>query len=102
MRLVTLIRAIPQLSFKLPPLLPMATCMLSNEFPTDAVKAALGASIETGAFVDTEYYLFSRRLSNGRVGDPQVIHANSVILKAAGEYFAARECRTLDSFQWVS
>ena len=60
-------------------------------FPTTAVNDALAASLATGTFTDTAYYLCSRRLANGGIGCQRIIYANSAVLKAAGNYFVTRE-----------
>ena len=68
----------------------MASYATSSEFPSDAVRAALGTSLDNGTFTDTIYYLFSSKLASGKVGKPRVIYANSAVLKASGEHFVAR------------
>lgn len=63
----------------------------TKKFPVDSLWSALAASISSGTFTDTAYHLYSRRLPCGKIGAPRVVHANSRVLKAAGEYFVARE-----------
>ena len=41
---------------------------------------ALNDSITSGTFVDTKFYVFSRREASGRVGSPQALYCNSRVL----------------------
>lgn len=41
---------------------------------------ALNDSITSGTFVDTKFYVFSRREASGRVGAPQALYCNSRVL----------------------
>ncbi|KAJ3486730.1 hypothetical protein NLI96_g4038 [Meripilus lineatus] len=59
---------------------------MSNSLPT-ALDGALATSITTGGFVDTTYYLFSSRLSSGKIGKPRAVYANSAVMRAAGQHF---------------
>ena len=68
----------------------MALPAVSTEFPIASLQEALAASITSGSFTDTAYYLFSRRTVNGRVGHPRAVYASSRVLKAAAEHFDAR------------
>lgn len=68
----------------------MAYPAASRIFPNEAIKVALAESITSGAFTDTGYMLYSRRLANGGAGAPRRVYACSAVLKAAGEYFSAR------------
>ncbi|KAF7789947.1 hypothetical protein EIP86_000895 [Pleurotus ostreatoroseus] len=64
---------------------------MSKTYPPVALQAALASSLTTGVFPDTAYHLYSRRLSENRIGVPRVVYANSTVLKAAGEHFVARK-----------
>ncbi|KAJ3526498.1 hypothetical protein NM688_g8254 [Phlebia brevispora] len=54
------------------------------------LERTLAASLTTGAFVDTVYHLYSRRLANGNVGHPRAVYVNSTVLEATAEYFVAQ------------
>jgi len=41
---------------------------------------ALNDSITSGTFVDTKFYVFSRRQVSGRVGSPRALYCNSRVL----------------------
>ena len=41
---------------------------------------ALNDSIISGTFVDTKFYVFSRRGASGRVGSPRALYCNSRVL----------------------
>ncbi|EKM49896.1 uncharacterized protein PHACADRAFT_188902 [Phanerochaete carnosa HHB-10118-sp] len=62
----------------------------SIELAIPSLQEALAVSISCGSFVDTAYYLFSRRTADYRVGHPRVVYANSRVLKITGDYFIAR------------
>ena len=64
---------------------------VADKFPSDAVQAALGASLATGSFVDTAYHVFSCRLSDGKVAVPRTVYANSAVLKVSSDHFVARK-----------
>lgn len=57
----------------------------------EILKFEIAASITTGAFLDTAYSLYSSRTSDGKIGHPRIVYANSTVLKDAGEYFIARK-----------
>ncbi len=55
-------------------------------------QSALEHSITAGIFIDTRFYLFSRRTRDGaRVSCPLPVYANSQVLVEATEYF--KTCR---------
>lgn len=54
------------------------------------MRDALAGSISSGSFIDTEYYLFSRRMPDGAVGHLRTVYASSAVLKASSAHFAAR------------
>ncbi|THH26454.1 hypothetical protein EUX98_g7740 [Antrodiella citrinella] len=60
---------------------------MSPQSQSTPLQAALTTSVTNGHFLDTVYYLFSSRLSSGRVGKLQPLYANSQVLKAAGQHF---------------
>lgn len=62
----------------------------------DALQSALASSITTGTFPDTAYHLYSRRATDSKFGSPRIVYGSSTVLKAAGEYFAARESSVTD------
>lgn len=70
----------------------------TSEVPTAVLHNALTASITSGTFIDTAYYLFSKRFADGRVGSPRVLYGNSSVLKAVGEHFQARELPHFSDF----
>ena len=51
---------------------------------------ALKASIASGTFIDTKFYVFSRLDASGRVGSPRPLYCNSRVLKTV-PYFST--CR---------
>ena len=51
---------------------------------------ALNDSVTSGKFIDTKFYVFSRRNQSGRVGTPKALFANSRALTAV-PYFETRE-----------
>ncbi|KAI0684087.1 hypothetical protein BC835DRAFT_668948 [Cytidiella melzeri] len=80
---------------KQPPTTSMATLATSKSFPPPSLQLALAASVATGAFSDTAYYLYSRRLQYHEVGHPRVVYANSELMKGAGSHFSYQ-------FGWIS
>lgn len=56
---------------------------------TAALEEALNDAISSGRFVDTKVVLFSRRDSSGRICNPKILYANSLVLKSV-PYF--RNC----------
>lgn len=57
---------------------------------TESLHAALNDSITSGRFIDTKFYVFSRRDRSGRVGTPKALFANSRVL-ATVPYFETRK-----------
>ena len=53
--------------------------------------AVLDESITSGRFIDTKFYVFSRKNQNGRVGTPKALFANSRVLTVV-PYFQTRKC----------
>ena len=51
---------------------------------------ALEESITSGTFIDTKFYVFSRRDSSGRVSSPRPLYCNSRVLNTV-PYFSSRE-----------
>ena len=51
---------------------------------------ALEESITSGTFIDTKFYVFSRRDSSGRIGSPRPLYCNSRVLNTV-PYFSSRE-----------
>ena len=49
---------------------------------------ALGNSITSGTFVDTKFYVFSRREASGCVGSPRALYCNSGVLNTV-PYFSS-------------
>ena len=45
--------------------------------PPQFLQDALNESITSGIFVDTKFYVFSRREVSGRVGSPRALYCNS-------------------------
>ncbi|KAH9920091.1 uncharacterized protein B0H18DRAFT_617273 [Fomitopsis serialis] len=53
----------------------------------DAIRSALLSSIATGSFVDTRFYLPSRRSRAGYVTDLRAVYANSMLFRRASDVF---------------
>ena len=53
---------------------------------------ALEESITFGTFIDTKFYVFSRRDASGRVGTPRPLYCNSRVLSTV-PYFSTCELR---------
>ena len=51
---------------------------------------ALKDSIVSGTFIDTKFYVFSRRDGSGRVGSPRPLYCNSRVLSTV-PHFSTRE-----------
>jgi len=68
---------------------------------TELLHAALNDSIASGRFIDTKFYVFSRRDKSGRVGTPKALFANSRVLTTV-PYFETRKQLTLSLFFGVS
>ncbi|EKM49898.1 uncharacterized protein PHACADRAFT_179263 [Phanerochaete carnosa HHB-10118-sp] len=62
----------------------------STGFPTPSLQDALAASISSGTFTDTAYYLFSCRTADGGARHPRAVYASSQVLKASGDHFDAQ------------
>jgi len=56
--------------------------------PPQFLLDALKASVTSGTFVDTKFYVFSRREVSGRVGSPRALYCNSRVLSTV-PYFSA-------------
>lgn len=56
---------------------------------------ALAKSMDTGHFLDTKFYVFTRRQKSGEVDLPKAIYANSYILKKRSSYFNDCQSRFL-------
>lgn len=63
----------------------MASTMPTCEPSFMALQAALAASIAKGTFVDTTYYLYSQRASDGKARSPRPVFANSAIMRSSPE-----------------
>ena len=48
--------------------------------PPHLLLDTLNDSVTSGTFVDTKFYVFSRREASGRVGSPRALYCNSRIL----------------------
>lgn len=59
--------------------------------PPAALKNALAESVTTGSFIDTKFYVFLRRSSEGNIDKPRAVYANSFILTQQSEYFSSSE-----------
>jgi tripeptidyl-peptidase-1 len=51
-----------------------------------AIRAALGTSMCTGTFIDTRFFVYSRRASSGRVWNPLPIYGNGLLLTQKSDY----------------
>ncbi|KAF9779444.1 hypothetical protein BJ322DRAFT_1167329 [Thelephora terrestris] len=51
-------------------------------FPPHPLRSALTDAVVSGVFIDTKFYLFSRRSSSGKVCRPRPLYANSLSLKS--------------------
>jgi len=58
--------------------------------PPHPLLDALNDSITSGAFIDTKFYVFSRREVSGHVGSPRALYCNSRILDTV-PYFSTCE-----------
>ena len=56
--------------------------------PSRSLLDALNDSITSGTFVDTKFYVFSRREASGRVGSPLALYCNSRVLDTV-PYFSS-------------
>jgi len=68
---------------------------------TESLQAALNDSITSGRFIDTKFYVFSRRDKSGRVGTPKILFANNRVLTTV-PYFETRKRLTIFLFFGVS
>ena len=62
--------------------------------PSQLLLDTLNDSITSGAFVDTKFYVFSRREASGCVGSPRALYCNSRVLNTV-PYFSS--CRYRES-----
>ena len=62
-------------------------------FPPHSLHNALSDSVASGVFIDTKFYLFTRRKSSGDVFRPRPLFANSKTLRSV-QYFDDREYLT--------
>lgn len=62
--------------------------------PPHSLHCALSDAVASGVFIDTKFYLFSRRKLSGEVFRPRPLFANSQTLKSV-QYFDDRECFTV-------
>ena len=60
--------------------------------PPHFLLGALKESVTSGTFVDTKFYVFSRREASGRVGSPRALYCNSRVLDTV-PYLSTREWR---------
>ena len=51
---------------------------------------ALNESITSGTFIDTKFYVYSRKGASGRVNSPRSLYCNGHVLKTV-PYFSTRE-----------
>ena len=58
--------------------------------PPNALLDSLKESIASGIFIDTKFYVFSRREPSGRVGSPRPLYCNSHVLNTV-PYLSACE-----------
>ena len=56
--------------------------------PTRILLDALNDSVTSGTFIDTKFYVFSRKEASGRVGSPRALYCNSRVLKTV-PYFSS-------------
>ena len=52
---------------------------------------ALNDSVTSGTFIDTKFYVFSRKEASGRVGSPRALYCNSRVLNTV-PYFSSCAC----------
>lgn len=51
-----------------------------------SIRQALGDSTRTGTFIDTRFFVYSRRAPSGRVWHPLPLYANGVLLGEKSDY----------------
>lgn len=73
----------------------------SNVEQKNLLQTAFKLALDGGTFVDTKFYVFSRRRAAGGVDKPLPIYTNSAILRAASPYFDGCES-SLRSFRSLS
>ena len=56
---------------------------------SDRLEETLADSITGKAFSDVSFYAFSQRIAPGKVGKPQMVLANSKVLRSTSPYFRA-------------
>ena len=64
----------------------------ANMDPPHFLLDALKDSITSGTFIDTKFYVFSRRDASGHVGSPRPLYCNAHVLDKVS-YFSTRESR---------
>ena len=74
-----------------------------DKSPVALMQLASKLSLDSGNFIDTKFYAFSRRSQSGCIYSPKAIYANSWILRTkAPQYFENRESLLdLDAFPSV-
>jgi len=66
----------------------MSIPLFPNALQTsDYLRTALNWALTEGVFIDTKFYVFSRRQRSGRVDKPVPIYDNSAMLRASSSYF---------------
>ena len=64
--------------------------------PPQILLDALNDSVTSGTFIDTKFYVFSRKEASGRVGSPRALYCNSHVLNTV-PYFSS--CGYRESLQ---
>ena len=67
--------------------------LLTRSDQDKLLQAALESSMESGVFIDTKFWAFTRRTNEGRITAPKAIYANSSLLlqSSAKEYLEKSE-----------
>ena len=69
------------------------SCSPTNTMgPSQCLLDALDDSITSGTFVDTKFYVFSRREASGCIGSPRTLYCNSRVLNTV-PHFSSRGYR---------
>jgi hypothetical protein len=64
-----------------------------------SIRHALGESTRTGTFVDTRFFVYSKRAaSSGRVFHPLPVYGNSSLLSEKSDYMKTRESPPTHAF----
>jgi hypothetical protein len=63
-----------------------------------SIRHALGESTRTGTFVDTRFFVYSRKAPSGRVFHPLPVYANGSLLAEKSDYMNTRACRMIPIF----